>query len=151
MKLKVFDVFVKISKYLSPQIYKSIFSGEKDAQISTERKKLTVFFSDIKDFTETTEGMQPEELTVLLNEYFTEMSKVAHAHGATIDKFIGEAIVAFFGDPETRGAREDARACVGMALAMQQRMVELEQLWRARGYERPFKARMGLNTGFCNV
>ncbi|NRB01916.1 MAG: adenylate/guanylate cyclase domain-containing protein [Rhodobacteraceae bacterium] len=145
------DVSLKISKYLSPQIYKSIFSGEKDAQISTERKKLTVFFSDIKDFTETTEGMQPEELTVLLNEYFTEMSKVAHAHGATIDKFIGDAIVAFFGDPETRGAREDARACVGMALAMQQRMVELEQLWRARGYERPFKARMGLNTGFCNV
>ena len=99
---------MKISKYLSPQIYKSIFSGEKDVVISTERKKLTIFFSDIKDFTATTERLQPEELTQLLNEYFTEMSKIADDHGATIDKFIGDAILAFFGDPETQGAAEDA-------------------------------------------
>lgn len=54
--------------------------------ISTERKKLTIFFSDIKDFTETAEHLQPEELTALLNEYFTEMSAIAHAHGATVDQ-----------------------------------------------------------------
>jgi adenylate cyclase len=95
------SISMKISKYLSPQIYKSIFSGEKDVVISTERKKLTIFFSDIKDFTETAEHLQPEELTGLLNEYFTEMSAIAHAHGATVDKFIGDAILAFFGDPHT--------------------------------------------------
>ena len=144
-------ISLKISKYLSPQVYKLIFSGEKDASISTERKKLTVFFSDIKDFTATTERMQPEELTALLNEYFTEMSHIAEAHGATIDKFIGDAIVAFFGDPETKGATEDARACVRMALDMQRRLTDLGEVWNQKGLEHPFKARMGINTGFCNV
>lgn len=144
-------ISMKISKYLSPQVYKSIFSGEKDSTISTERKKLTVFFSDIKDFTATTERMQPEELTDLLNEYFTEMSKIAEAHGATIDKFIGDAIVAFFGDPETKGTAEDARACVRMALDMQRRLADLGEVWQEKGLEHPFKARMGINTGYCNV
>jgi len=145
------DISIKLSKYLSPQVYRSIFSGEKDTTLTTERKKLTVFFSDIKDFTATSEALQPEELTALLNEYFTEMSKIAEAHGATIDKFIGDAIIAFFGDPTTRGTAEDARACLRMALAMQQRLRELEHDWRARGIDRPFQARMGINTGFCNV
>ncbi|TCL10099.1 adenylate/guanylate cyclase [Shimia isoporae] len=145
------DVSAKLSKYLEPQVYKSIFAGERDVAISTERKKLTVFFSDIKDFTATTERMQPEELTKLLNEYFTEMSRIAEEHGATIDKFIGDAIVAFFGDPSTKGPAEDARACVRMALAMQDRLEELEAVWRNNGLEHPFRARMGLNTGYCNV
>ncbi len=145
------DISRKISKYLSPQIYLSIFSGEKDVTIATERKKLTIFFSDIKDFTATTERMQPEELTQLLNEYFTEMSRIAEAHGATIDKFIGDAIVAFFGDPKTKGVVEDARACVRMAIDMQRRMVELNEVWRGRGVEHPFRARIGINTGYCNV
>ena len=145
------DVSLKISKYLEPQVYRSIFEGERDVSISTERKKLTVFFSDIKDFTATTERMQPEELTKLLNEYFTEMGAIAQKHGATIDKFIGDAIVAFIGDPTTHGVTEDARACVRMALEMQTRLDELEVQWRARGIEHPFRARMGINTGYCNV
>ena len=100
---------MKISRYLSPQIYKSIFSGQKDVAIHTERKKLTIFFSDIKDFTATTERLQPEQLTQLLNEYFTEMSAIALAHGGTIDKFVGDAMLIFFGDPETKGEAEDAQ------------------------------------------
>ncbi|TFF27132.1 adenylate/guanylate cyclase domain-containing protein [Jiella endophytica] len=144
-------VSMKISKYLSPQVYRSIFSGERDVVISTERKKLTVFFSDIKDFTVTSERLQPEELTQLLNEYFTEMSKIAQEHGATVDKFIGDAILAFFGDPETKGPKEDAQACVRMAVAMQRRMAELNDTWRQRGIEKPFQTRMGINTGYCNV
>jgi class 3 adenylate cyclase len=144
-------VSLKISKYLSPQVYKSIFSGEKDAVIATERKKLTIFFSDIKDFTEATERLQPEELTTLLNEYFTEMAKIAHDHGATVDKFIGDAILAFFGDPHTRGAKQDALDCIRMAIAMQKRLGELGKQWRRRGFEKPLQARMGINTGYCNV
>jgi class 3 adenylate cyclase len=145
------SVSMKISKYLSPQVYKSIFSGERDAVISTERKKLTIFFSDIKDFTVTTERLQPEELTDLLNEYFTEMAEIAHQHGATVDKFIGDALLAFFGDPETKGTREDAQACLDMAIAMQRRLAELNREARHRGIEHPFQARMGINTGYCNV
>ena len=75
------------------------------------------------------------------------MTKIAEAHGATVDKFIGDAIVAFFGDPSTKGAGEDARACVRMALDMQQRLQELEKTWHEKGLEHPFRARMGINTG----
>jgi class 3 adenylate cyclase len=141
----------KISHYLSPQIFRSIFSGEMDAVIRTERKKLTIFFSDIKDFTAITEQLQPEEMTARLNEYFTEMSAIALAHGGTIDKFIGDAILIFFGDPESKGAAEDARACLKMAVEMQRRVGELNAKWRRRGIETPFLLRMGINTGYCNV
>ncbi len=144
-------ISMKIAKYLSPQIYKSIFSGQRDVAIATERKKLTIFFSDIKDFTSTTERLQPEDLTALLNEYFTEMSTIALRHGATVDKFIGDAMLLFFGDPETKGVAEDARACLLMAVDMQRRLSQLNATWRKRGIEEPFRARMGINTGFCNV
>ena len=144
-------ISMKIAKYLPPQIYKSIFSGEKDVVIQTERKKLTIFFSDIKDFTETTERLQPEDLTALLNEYFTEMSVIAERHGGTVDKFIGDAMLVFFGDPETKGLKGDAQACVAMAAEMQQRLERLNIEWRKRGIEHPFKTRMGINTGYCNV
>lgn len=141
----------KLSKYLSPQVYESIFSGAQTVEISAKRKKLTIFFSDIAGFTEITDQMEAEELTDVLNQYLTEMSKIALAHGATIDKYIGDAMLLFFGDPETKGMQEDAKACVMMALAMQRRMRELEQEWRARGLERPFRMRIGISTGFATV
>ncbi len=142
---------LKISRYISPQVYKSIFSGQKDVTIHTERKKLTIFFSDIQNFTATTERLQPEQITQLLNEYFTEMSAIAHEYGGTIDKFIGDAMLIFFGDPETKGDRADAQACVRMAWSMQRRLLALNAKWRAAGIEHPFKARMGINSGYCNV
>ncbi|QOG18540.1 DUF3365 domain-containing protein [Bradyrhizobium sp. SEMIA] len=142
---------MKISRYIPPQVYKSIFSGQKDVTIHTERKKLTIFFSDIQNFTATTERLQPELLTQLLNEYFTEMSAIAHEHGGTVDKFIGDAMLIFFGDPETKGDRADAQACLQMAWRMQQRLAELNAKWRASGIEQPFRSRMGINSGYCNV
>jgi class 3 adenylate cyclase len=141
----------KLSKYLSPQLYKSIFSGEKNVDVTSQRKKLTIFFSDIAGFTETTDLLESEELTSLLNQYLREMSAIALEHGATIDKFIGDAIMLFFGDPETRGPKEDAVACVKMAIAMQQRMRDLQAEWRERGQEHVFQLRIGINTGFCTV
>jgi len=141
----------QLSKYLSPQVYASIFSGEQSVEIASKRKKLTVFFSDIADFTGTTDSLESEDLTNLLNHYLTEMSKIALDHGATIDKYVGDAIIAFFGDPETRGIKEDARACVNMAIAMQRRMRELQSEWLDMGLEKPFEVRIGINTGFCTV
>jgi adenylate cyclase len=79
------------------------------------------------------------------------MSMIATAHGGTVNKFIGDAILVFFGDPESRGAVEDAKACLTMALDMQRRLAELNVEWRKRGIAEPFRARMGINTGFCNV
>jgi adenylate cyclase len=79
------------------------------------------------------------------------MSKIAVTHGATVDKFIGDAIVAFFGDPVSHGPQDDAIACVRMAIAMQQRMHELQAEWLHRGLERSFELRMGITTGYCTV
>ncbi|MCZ6522284.1 MAG: PAS-domain containing protein, partial [Alphaproteobacteria bacterium] len=141
----------KLSKYLSPQLYASIFSGKQSVEIASKRKKLTIFFSDIAGFTETTDFLESEELTSLLNQYLTEMSAIGLEHGATIDKFVGDAIMMFFGDPESKGVKEDAAACVNMAIAMQRRMGELQAAWRDRGMEHPFQLRIGINTGYCTV
>jgi class 3 adenylate cyclase len=141
----------QLSKYLSPQVYASIFSGKQSIEIASKRKKLTVFFSDIADFTGTTDSLESEELTNLLNHYLTEMSKIALDYGATVDKYVGDAIIAFFGDPETKGVKEDATTCVNMAIAMQRRMQELQSEWLDKGLEKPFRLRIGINTGFCTV
>jgi adenylate cyclase len=145
------SISLKISRYLSPQVYKGIFSGQKDVVVQTERKRLTIFFSDIKDFTATTERLQPEALTEMLNEYLTEMSEIAALHGGTLDKFIGDAVLVFFGDPDSHGAAEDAKACLRMAVDMQVRLGELKAKWRSGGTEEPFVVRMGINSGYSNV
>ena len=141
----------QLAKYLSPQVYESIFTGKQEVKIASRRKKLTVFFSDIAGFTETTDRLESEDLTRLLNHYLTEMSQIALSYGATIDKYVGDAIVIFFGDPETRGVKEDALACVEMAIAMRKRMLELQDVWRASGIEKPLQCRIGINTGYCTV
>ena len=141
----------KLAKYLAPQVYSSIFTGRQDVRIASQRKKLTICFSDIAGFTETADKMESEDLTQLLNQYLTEMSKIASDHGATIDKYVGDAILMFFGDPETRGVKEDALACVTMALAMQKRMGELAEIWRDIGIETPLRCRIGIHTDYCTV
>jgi class 3 adenylate cyclase len=141
----------QLAKYLSPQVYDSIFQGKQDVRLVSQRKRLTVFFSDLVGFTETTERLESEDLTRLLNQYLTEMSQIARDFGATIDKYMGDAILIFFGDPETRGVKEDALACVKMAVAMRKRMAELQEVWRLSGIENPLRCRTGINTGICTV
>jgi adenylate cyclase len=145
------DLSRKLAKYLSPQVYQSIFEGRQEAKIAATRKKLTVFFSDIADFTETADRLESEDLTAILNQYLTEMSNIALKHGATIDKYVGDAILIFFGDPDTRGVSEDALACVRMAIEMQERMTQLQGVWQGAGISKPMKCRMGIHTDFCTV
>ncbi|GAB3483046.1 adenylate/guanylate cyclase domain-containing protein [Polaromonas eurypsychrophila] len=145
------DLAQQLSRYLAPQVYQSLFEGSRQAEIRTQRKKLTVFFSDIKNFTASTAKWQPEEVTLLLNSYFSEMSAIAAEYGATLDKFIGDAIVIFFGDPQSLGVREDALQCVRMAIAMQKRMDALRLRWRGMGINKTFEIRIGINSGFCDV
>ncbi len=90
-------------------------------------------------------------MAVLLNRYLTEMSRIALAHGATIDKYVGDGMLIFFGDPESRGVKEDALACARMAIAMREKMRDLQHEWRASGIEKPLRCRMGINTDFCTV
>ncbi|MDB5892179.1 MAG: putative response regulator, CyC-C [Polaromonas sp.] len=141
----------QLSRYLAPPIYQSIFDGSRAAEIKTQRKKLSVFFSDIKDFTRSTAKWQPEDITFLLNSYFSEMSKVVAQFGGTLDKFIGDGMVVFFGDPHSGGVRHDALQCVKMAIAMQQRMGHLHEVWQDMGLDKSFDIRIGINTGYCDV
>ncbi|HEY9134308.1 MAG TPA: adenylate/guanylate cyclase domain-containing protein [Pseudomonadales bacterium] len=141
----------KLSKYLPPQVWSSIFAGSNDAILETQRKRLTVFFSDIKGFVNISEELEPEALTELLNSYFTEMSNIAHEYGGTIDKFIGDSIMIFFGDPTSKGIKEDSLAAVSMAIAMRKHMKVLRQQWRSFGVSSPIEIRMGINTGYCTV
>ena len=148
---KLEDFSSKLSKYFSPQVYQSLFTGELDVKIETKRKLLTVFFSDLQGFTELTERLEPEVLTEVLTDYLTEMSKISIKWGGTIDKFIGDAIMIFFGDPITKGENKDAINCVKMALEMLDKLSELRTNWRKKGLALPLNARIGIHTGICTV
>lgn len=141
----------KLAKYLSPQVWQSIFTGERDVRLETQRKKLTIFFSDIKGFTELSEEMEPEGLTELLNNYFNEMSQIALKYGGTIDKFVGDSIMIFFGDPTSRGVKEDTLAGVAMAIEMRKHMKILRQKWQSQGIKTPLQIRIGISTGYSTV
>lgn len=141
----------KLTKYLSPQIWQSIFSGRKDVKIESQRKKLVVFFSDIKGFTELSDELEAEELTELLNLYLNDMAKIAIRYGGTIDKFMGDGIMVFFGDPISQGTKQDVLACVSMAIEMRRHMRVLSKRWQARGISTQLEIRMGINTGYCTV
>ncbi|TWH65012.1 class 3 adenylate cyclase [Azomonas agilis] len=140
-----------LAKYLSPQVWQSIFDGQKPVRLETKRKKLSVFFSDIKGFTELSEELEAEVLTQLLNTYLNDMANIALYYGGTIDKFIGDAVMIFFGDPSSQGVQEDALAAVSMALAMRKHMDQFCQQSQTLGFNRPMEIRMGISTGYCTV
>ena len=144
-------ILEKLSKYFSPQVYDSIFTGELDVKINTTRKNLTVFFSDIKSFTTITEKLEPEILTDLITNYLTEMTNIAIKHGGTVDKYIGDAIMIFFGDPNSNGAKKDATACILMALEMKKKLKRLKRDWANTGLSESLDVRMGIHTDVCTV
>lgn len=141
----------RLAKYLAPQIYQSIFDSKTDDTASFKRRNLTVFFSDIVGFTDISDAVEPERLAYIINTYLGEMSQIALQYGGTLDKFIGDAVLIFFGDPDTEGEAQDALRCVHMALAMQQRTSELQSLWQSHGISQPLRVRIGINTGYCTV
>ncbi|MBO9449963.1 adenylate/guanylate cyclase domain-containing protein [Tropicibacter sp. R16_0] len=142
----------RLGKYISPQLYQSIFAGTQKVEVASQRKKLTVLFSDIVGFTTIAERLESEELTALLNQYLTEMSEIVLQHGGTLDKFIGDAVVVYFGDTDDgRTAQENAINCVQMALAMRARVSKLRMAWREQGLDDTIDLRIGINTGFCTV
>jgi len=141
----------QLSKFLSPQLYNSIFSGSRAGTRVTRRKKLTVFFSDLCGFTNFVESMESEDVTNLLNLYLETMTTIALDYGATIDKYIGDGIMLFFGDPETKGLKEDATNCVKMALDMLKELDDLSDKWVDYGMKDPLQMRIGIDTGFATV
>jgi len=141
----------RLAKYLSPQIYNSIFSETEDTSRKHTRKNLTIFFSDIVQFTDLSDTLEPERLALVINSYLSEMASIAIDCGGTIDKFIGDAILVFFGDPESEGEVGDALNCIEMAVRMRTRIGELQKYWKKNGVARGLHVRMGIATGYCTV
>lgn len=140
----------KLSRYLTPTVWKAINDGREKA-LTTERKRVTIFFSDIQGFSSLSEELEAETLTELLNSYLTEMARIANKHKGTIDKFMGDAIMVIFGDSQSEGVKADCLRAVSMAIEMRKKMKELQQRWYNQGIKKPLLIRMGINTGFCTV
>ena len=141
----------QLSKYLSPQICEKIFSGA-EFSAKSARKKLTIFFSDIVGFTTLSEQMEAEDLSNFLNFYLTNMCDIALKYGGTIDKFIGDSVMVFFGDPDTKGAQEDATACCQMAMEMLNFLESNQQNFQDMyNFPEKLEIRMGIHNGLCNV
>jgi class 3 adenylate cyclase len=141
----------QISKYIDPHVTEKIFKGEFTAELSHQRKKLTLFFSDIKDFTQFTDASDPDDVAKLLNEYLGVMAQIVRKWGGTIPQFTGDSIYAIFGAPDSMGKREDALACLHMAIEMQKTMRNLREKWWNQGVQFPFEIRCGIHTGMANV
>ena len=142
----------KMRKYLSKQLYDMIIQDNiTDNTDQNQRKKLSVFFSDIVGFTDLTDSVEPELLASLLNQYLNEMSTIANEYGGTIDKFIGDAIMIYFGNSDDDDDYTEAKKCVEMALAMQTKMRDIRSSWLKQGINHHLEIRIGINTGFCTI
>ncbi|MBA3393049.1 MAG: adenylate/guanylate cyclase domain-containing protein, partial [Deltaproteobacteria bacterium] len=136
------------SQYVSRPVVDRILADPAKAKLGGERKELTVLFSDIRGFSNFAEGMPPEDLAAFLGEYLTPMTDLVLASGGTLDKYIGDAIMAIWGAPIDM-TDHAARACE-VALAMQDALIALNVTWRAAG--KPAVAiGIGLNTGAMSV
>lgn len=141
-----------IRRYVPTQLAEQILGGgHPDGIARHERRKLTIFFSDIQGFTEASDETDPEALANLLNDYLTEMARIADRYAATLNQMVGDGIMIFFGAPTATDDRDHALRAVRMALEMQARMSVLQDMWFRQGFQRPFLIRIGLNTGFTSV
>ncbi|HSG88955.1 MAG TPA: adenylate/guanylate cyclase domain-containing protein [Pseudomonadales bacterium] len=145
----------RLARYLPPPVHRAAFedagAGRDAGQGRSRRRWLTVCFADLAGFTALTDSAQSEEVVTMLDDFYTAMAEAALAHGGTLDKFIGDAVMVFFGDPGTRGRHADARACVAMAADMQARFAILRRRWRATGIVRDLGLRVGIHSGWCTV
>lgn len=137
-----------LGRYIARPVLERLVDTDKSAPASTERRELTIFFSDIRGFTAWTERAEPDEVAARLNEYFAAMTPLIERHCGTLDKFIGDCVMVFFGAPAAD--EKHALHAVQMALDMQQEMTRLNESWRKRGYD-PLHIGIGIHTGFVTV
>jgi adenylate cyclase len=131
-------------RYVSPAVVAKLASGEAPLALGGTKQELTILFSDIRGFTTLSEQLPPEELVTFLNEYLSGMTDLVLHHEGTVDKYIGDAVMAFWGAPLPQN--DHAVRGVLSALAMQSRLAELNQAWRAAG-KPTIEIGVGLNTG----
>lgn len=140
-----------LSRFVPQTVVKALMQDGQDDLVRLKRQEITVFFSDIVGFTSLTERLEPEQLAMIMSDYFTKMSEICDKWGGTLDQFIGDAIIIFFGAPESTGTKNDAAKAIGMTLEMSEALHLLRQSWSQQGLNLDFQVRMGLSTGFSHV
>jgi len=133
-----------LSSYVSPDVVRRLLASGKELQFGGQRTHICILFSDIRGFTSLSERISPEEVVELLNEYFGAMTEIIFRNEGTLDKFMGDAIMAFYGHPEQRP--DDAVRAVRTALEMQQRMRGLQEQWAVEEKE-SIGMGIGISTG----
>ncbi|MEX2516850.1 MAG: adenylate/guanylate cyclase domain-containing protein [Gammaproteobacteria bacterium] len=134
--------------YVPPDVVNEICRNPDQITLDGEARELTIMFCDLKNFSGVAEELNPKQLTILLNEYFTAMSRILHKHGATIDKYIGDSIMAFWGAPLAQP--DHASRAVHAAFDMQTESRRLIEDFKRRGWPAPEMC-IGINTGLVNV
>lgn len=140
-----------IRRYVPEQVADAVLSDTPEAIGRHERRKLTIFFSDLVGFTDLSDELEPEDLATVLHDYFTEMSAIARKHAGTVDDLIGDAVLVLFGAPDFTDDRDHALRAVRMAVEMQQAMGPLNERWASAGIPEKLSVRMGVNTGVATV
>ncbi|MEZ4528582.1 MAG: CHASE2 domain-containing protein [Desulfobacterales bacterium] len=142
--------FIKdaFSHYLAPSVVKKLIESPENLELGGEERHITAFFSDLQGFTGISEKLTPSEIRDLLNEFLTEMTDIILKYEGTVDKFEGDAIIAFFGAPNQ--LENHAKVACKAGIDMQKRLAELRKKWREE--QRPeLKMRIGMNTGMAVV
>jgi adenylate cyclase len=138
------DIRRMFSSYVSKRIVDELIRDPSKAKLGGDRKVITVLFSDIRGFTSFSEKLQPEDVVSLLNEYLGAMTEIVFEYEGTLDKFVGDAIVALWGAPI--GQPDHAERAVRCALAMIERLEKLQTKWRTEG-KHVIDIGIGINTG----
>ena len=123
---------------------KELLKNQDNLILDGEERELSILFSDIRSFTSMAEKMSPDNLCAFLNEYFTPMTEAIMKRRGTVDKFIGDGLLAFFGDPEDQ--TDHALRCVTAAQDMQRKVSKLTSTWETLA-GLPIRIRIGINTG----
>jgi len=132
-----------LETYFPPLVVKKIIANPQIIGSGGQKKELTILFSDIKDFTRYTAAMEPDHIQRLLNEYFEAMTEIVFKYQGTVDKFMGDGMMVFFGDPEPQS--DHALLCVRTAIDMQRKVSEIRAKWEKQG-DMPIQIRIGINT-----
>jgi adenylate cyclase len=134
----------KFEQYFPPSVVRQLVDTPDMLTTMPKRKEVTIMFSDIKSFTTYSSTMTPEEISTTLNEYFEAMTDIVFKYGGTVDKFIGDGLMVFYGAPEPQP--DHALRCVRAAIEMQLKCRELKARWEPVG-RLPLRIRIGINTG----
>jgi adenylate cyclase len=137
-------VLSNFQRYFAPDLAHQIAGQEGAIQLGGAKQRVTILFSDIRGFTSLSERMSPDEIARLLTAYFTEMVEIVFEHGGTLDKFIGDALMALWGAPLARA--DDADRATRAAMAMQRRLEQLDEEWRREGRQ-TVQIGIGLDVG----